>query len=66
MSNVSKFRFPVDIRFGAGSRTEISEFANAYSVKKPLLVTDSGLVKTEAFVLFQETLKKIYKDNLTA
>ena len=51
MADILQFRFPTDIRFGVGGRCELSEFARMYKVSRPLLVTDSGLLKTEAFEL---------------
>jgi len=43
MAGISQFRFPTDIRFGAGARSVLAEFARKYSVRRQLLVTDSGL-----------------------
>ena len=51
MTEISQFRFPADIRFGAGARSVLAEFARKYKVIRPLLVTDSGLPQTEAFRL---------------
>ena len=63
MSTISQFRFPLDIRFGAGACSVLGEFGEKYNVSRPLLVTDSGLVKTEAFAMVEQTLKKIFKNN---
>lgn len=57
MSTITQFRFPVDIRFGTGAREALGEFAQSYSVNRPLLVTDPGLGKTEAFGLIDEEMK---------
>ena len=60
MADISQFRFPTDIRFGVGGRCELAEYARMYKVSRPLLVTDSGLLKTEAFVLVEEQMKNIW------
>ncbi|MCP4263612.1 MAG: iron-containing alcohol dehydrogenase [Planctomycetes bacterium] len=60
MADISQFRFPTDIRFGVGARSELAEFAQKYKVSRPLLVTDAGLVKTEAFALIEEQMKNIW------
>jgi alcohol dehydrogenase class IV len=60
MAGISRFRFPTDIRFGAGARSVLAEFAKTYKVTKPLLVTDSGLVETEAFRLITEQMDKVW------
>ena len=61
--SISQFRFPVDIRFGAGARIMLGEFAERFTVRKPLLITDGGLVKTEAFSLIIQTMEKIWPDS---
>ena len=65
MSTISQFRFPLDIRFGAGARSVLGEFGEKYNVSRPLLVTDSGLVKTEAFAMVEQTLKELFKNNFS-
>ena len=60
MADISQFRFPTDIRFGVGGRSVLSEFAQKYKVSRPLLVTDSGLVKTEAFALIEKQMNSIW------
>ena len=60
MADISQFRFPTDIRFGIGARSVLGEFAQKYKVSRPLLVTDSGLLKTEAFELVEEQMKIIW------
>ena len=60
MADISQFRFPTDIRFGVGGRCELAEFARKYKVSRPLLVTDSGLLKTEAFELVEEQMNIIW------
>ena len=60
MREISQFRFPNDIRFGVGARSVLAEFAREYKVSRPLLVTDSGLLKTEAFHLVTEQMGRVW------
>ena len=60
MTEISQFRFPNDIRFGIGARSVLAEFAREYKVSRPLLVTDSGLLKTEAFHLVTEQMGRVW------
>lgn len=60
MTEISQFRFPTDIRFGIGARSVLAEFAQKYKVFRPLLVTDSGLPKTEAFRLIAGQMDLIW------
>ena len=60
MAEISQFRFPTDIRFGAGSRKMLAEFAEKYEVSRPLLVTDSGLTVTEAYRLVTDEMDHIW------
>ncbi len=60
MREISQFRFPNDIRFGIGARSVLAEFARKYKVSRPLLVTDSGLLKTEAFHLVTEQMDRVW------
>ncbi len=60
MREISQFRFPNDIRFGIGARSVLAEFAREYKVSRPLLVTDSGLLKTEAFHLVAEQMGRVW------
>jgi alcohol dehydrogenase class IV len=60
MTEISQFRFPTDIRFGVGARSEMAEFAQRYKVLRPLLVTDSGLPKTVAFTLVAGEMDRIW------
>ena len=60
MRKISQFRFPNDIRFGIGARSVLAEFAREYKVSRPLLVTDSGLLKTEAFHLVTEQMGRVW------
>ena len=60
MTGISQFRFPTDIRFGVGARSVLAEFAQKYKVSQPLLVTDSGLAKTEAFGLLVKEMDRVW------
>ena len=60
MTEISQFRFPNDIRFGIGARSVLAEFARKYKVSRPLLVTDSGLLKIEAFRLVTEQMDRVW------
>jgi len=51
----SSFSFPTNIRFGAGSLRELPRQLTALRVNRPLIVTDAGLVPTDAF----KSLEKI-------
>jgi 4-hydroxybutyrate dehydrogenase len=50
----SNFSFPTNIRFGAGCLQELPRHLKAYDANKPLIVTDSGLVGTDAFKLLEK------------
>lgn len=60
MTEISSFAFPTRIRFGAGARCALAEFAQAHEVARPLLVTDSGLTATEAFRLVAGEMEKVW------
>ena len=60
MTDISQFRFPTDIRFGVGGRSVLAGFAQRYKISRPLLVTDSGLIKTEAFTLIEGQMNKVW------
>ena len=54
--NVSTFSFPTTTLFGAGALRELPARAERLGLKKPLVVTDSGLVKTSAFRALEQIL----------
>lgn len=60
MTDISQFRFPTDVRFGAGARTELATFAATCKVRRPLLVTDSDLPRTEAFRLVATEMDRVW------
>src|SRR5260221_12949504 len=51
---LSTFSFPTIIQFGAGAIAKLPEELEKHGVKKPLLVTDGGFVKTAAFARVRE------------
>ena len=60
MTEISRFSFPTQIRFGPGARSALGEFAEQHDVKRPLLVSDSGLPSTEAFRLGAEEMERVW------
>jgi 4-hydroxybutyrate dehydrogenase len=50
------FSFPTRTRFGAGSLAELPEALRSMGVRRPLVVTDGGLAKTDAFRRLATTL----------
>ena len=54
------FSFPTLIRYGAGARSALAEFAAQHKVKRPLLVTDRGLPETEAYRLVVAEMDKVW------
>jgi 4-hydroxybutyrate dehydrogenase len=65
MIEISQFRFPTDIRFGVGARSVLKDFCKKYSVSRPLLVTDSGLLKTEAYALIGKQMDNVWPGAFT-
>jgi hypothetical protein len=51
----ANFSFPTNIRFGAGCLQELPGHLAALGVNRPLIVTDPGLLPTDAF----KSLEKI-------
>ncbi len=45
----ASFSFPTNVRFGAGCLQDLPRHLKALGIDKPLIVTDPGLVRTEAF-----------------
>jgi len=50
------FSFPTPILFGSGSVRELPRLLRTLGIKRPLVVTDPGLLSTEAFRLLTEAL----------
>ena len=63
MAEIVQFRFPTDIRFGVGARAVLSEFAQKYQVGRPLLVTDTNLVQTQAYRLIEQQMQRVWADS---
>jgi alcohol dehydrogenase class IV len=55
-SPVATFSFPTTTRFGPGTRRELPERLRQLGCQRPLVVTDAGLLKTQAFEMLQEVL----------
>lgn len=53
---LSTFSYPTTTIFGPGAVKELPERLTGMGVKRPLVVTDPGLVHTEAFGVLQNTL----------
>lgn len=51
---ISSFSFPTKIRFGAGALRELPQHLEALRVCRPLVVTDPGLLATDAFKALEE------------
>lgn len=58
--SIITFRFPTTIRYGAGARATLAEFAKSERVERPLLVTDQGLPSTEAYRLIAATMDSVW------
>src|SRR5438093_1038698 len=50
------FSFPATTLFGAGALAELPQQIHALGIRRPLVVTDSGLIGTAAFQKFTATL----------
>ncbi len=64
MGEILSFRFPLDIRYGPGARSVLAEFADERGVGRPLLVTDSGLLKTDAYRLAEAEIQRVWGENV--
>ncbi|MDX1953747.1 MAG: iron-containing alcohol dehydrogenase [Verrucomicrobiota bacterium] len=53
---IATFSFPTLILFGSGTIELLPQRLDALGVTRPLVVTDPGLLKTEAFTLLQRAL----------
>ena len=54
--SLATFSFPTTTLFGAGALAELPKRLVALRLQKPLVVTDPGLLSTEAFQLLDQTL----------
>jgi 4-hydroxybutyrate dehydrogenase len=57
-SAFSTFSFPTTTLFGAGSLSELPGRLESIGLKRPLVVTDAGLLSTQAFALLERILGK--------
>lgn len=57
------FRFPTQIRYGAGARRALADFASTLAARRPLLVTDGGLVDTPAYRLVGKEMARVWGSN---
>jgi 4-hydroxybutyrate dehydrogenase len=48
-SSISRFSFPTTIYFGVGAIYELPRYLGDVGIKKPLLVTDPGMIETDVF-----------------
>ena len=54
---ISQFSFPNTIYFGAGAIDNLPEYVQTTGIKKPLLVTDPGMLDTDVFPKVDTILK---------
>ena len=59
---LSTFSFPTTTIFGAGALKELPQRLRGLGLNRPLVVTDPGLVHTEAFSMLEQTLGKEGRD----
>src|SRR5438477_13155797 len=59
--NLTIFSFPTTTLFGAGALAELPGRIQSLGIKRPLIVTDSGLLNTEAFGTLAKTLGEAAK-----
>jgi alcohol dehydrogenase class IV len=60
------FRFPTEMRYGPGARSALADFARVRGVRRPLLVTDNGLPKTDCYRLLRDTMDQVWPDSWSA
>jgi 4-hydroxybutyrate dehydrogenase len=56
-NTISKFSFPTTIYFGVGAIYELPQYLKDIGIKKPLLVTDPGMLNTDVFPKVEGVLK---------
>lgn len=59
---LSSFSFPTTTIFGAGALKELPPRLHSLGLTRPLIVTDPGIVHTEAFAILERTLGKSERD----
>lgn len=55
-SSIAQFSFPTTILYGRGAIRELPARLKNFGVSNPLLVTDTGLLKTEAFAIVENLM----------
>src|SRR4051812_39966013 len=55
---LSTFSFPTKVLFGPGAIQEVPRQLADLKIKRPLIVTDAGVVSTEAFKRLEEISKR--------
>ena len=59
---VSTFSFPTKIVFGPGAIESVADTAKSFSIKRPLIVTDPGIVKSGLLDRLTDVLKRANLD----
>ena len=54
--SLTTFSFPTTTLFGIGALAELPGRLKSFGIRRPLVVTDPGLLPTEAFSLLRRTL----------
>jgi alcohol dehydrogenase class IV len=57
------FSFPTTTLFGAGTLAELPARLTQLGIKRPLVVTDAGLISTRAFLALAGTLGEVRRDH---
>src|ERR1044071_6570303 len=60
--SLTSFSFPTSTLFGAGALAELPARCNSLGIRRPLVVTDAGLIGTSAFASLVETLGEGRRD----
>ncbi len=60
---ITQFSFPTTVVFGPGSIKKLPDCLKDVGIKKPLVVTDSGLLETDAFARLKTTLTESGQDH---
>jgi hypothetical protein len=62
---IEAWRFPTALRFGPGARERLCEFRDRFGARKPLVVTDEGLVETDAYRRAEATVAQVWPESWT-
>ena len=60
-----RFRFPTAICCGRGARQELAVWAEQNNVRRPLLVSDCGLLNSSAYELLRQSCRAIWGNDWT-